>query len=85
MDMLLQAIHRIQSERRVMEQLDYNLLFRWFVRLHPDGHVWDTTAFNKNDDRLLNEGVMIKYVGLMLTSPKVKQLLGSELLSVEST
>ncbi len=51
--LLLQILYSIRSERLLMEQLDYNLLFRWFVGLTPDEPVWDPTAFTKHSDRLL--------------------------------
>jgi transposase len=54
--LLLQVLYTIRSERLLMEQLDYNLLFRWFVGLSADEPVWDATVFSKNRDRLL-EGV----------------------------
>ncbi len=52
--MLLQALYTIRSERQLMEQLDYNLLFRWFVGLGMDDAVWSPTTFSKNRDRLLD-------------------------------
>src|SRR6202040_1255589 len=52
---LLQIFYSIRSERLLMEQLDYNLLFRWFVGLAMDEAIWDTTVFTKNRDRLLNQ------------------------------
>ena len=51
--LLLQAFYSVRSERLLMEQLDYNLLFRWFVGLSADDPVWDATVFCKNRDRLL--------------------------------
>jgi transposase len=51
--LLLQILYTIRSERQLMEQLDYNLLYRWFVGLTPDDVVWDATVFTKNRDRLL--------------------------------
>src|SRR5437764_14008303 len=51
--LLLQAFYTVRSERQLMEQLDYNLLFRWFVGLSPHDPVWDATVFCKNRDRLL--------------------------------
>ena len=51
--LLLQVLYTIRSERQLMEQLDYNLLYRWFVGLNPDDQVWDPTVFTKNRDRLL--------------------------------
>src|SRR5450830_165559 len=52
--LLLQVFYGIRSERQLMEQLDYNLLYRWFVGLSPDDPVWDPTTFTKNRDRLQN-------------------------------
>src|SRR5262249_35488487 len=54
---LLQILYTIRSERLLMEQLDYNLLFRWFVGLHLDDPIWDVTVFTKNRERLLAGGV----------------------------
>src|SRR5262245_20282841 len=51
--LLLQAFYSVRSERQLMEQLDYNLLFRWFIGLGVDDPVWDVTVFTKNRDRLL--------------------------------
>jgi transposase len=50
--LLLQVFYSIRSERQLMEQLDYNLLFRWFVGLSPDDPIWDATVFTKNRERL---------------------------------
>jgi len=83
--LLLQAIYGIRSERMLMEQLDYNLLFRWFVGLNPDDPVWHPTTFTKNRDRLLNEELMAKYLELLLAAPEVKPLLSSEHFSVDGT
>src|SRR6059036_2128286 len=55
--MLLQAFYSIRSERLLMEQLDYNLLFRWFVGLGMDDAVWNHAVFSKNRERLLNQDV----------------------------
>src|SRR5881296_4230560 len=55
--LLLQALYTIRSERLLMEQLEYNLLFRWFVGLNIDDPVWDPTVFSKNRDRLLEADV----------------------------
>jgi transposase len=83
--LLLQAIYGIRSERMLMEQLDYNLLFRWFVGLNPDDPVWHSTTFTKNRDRLLNEELMAKFLELLMASPEVKPLLSSEHFSVDGT
>ena len=83
--LLLQAIYGIRSERMLIEQLDYNLLFRWFVGLNPDDPVWHSTSFTKNRDRLLNEELMAKFLELLLAAPEVKPLLSSEHFSVDGT
>ncbi|KAF0654668.1 transposase [Cyanobium sp. Copco_Reservoir_LC18] len=83
--LLLQAIYGIRSERMLIEQLDYNLLFRWFVGLDPDDPVWHPTTFTKNRDRLLNEELMARFLELLLAAPEVKPLLSSEHFSVDGT
>jgi transposase len=83
--LLLQAIYSIRSERMLIEQLDYNLLFRWFVGLNPDDPVWHPTTFTKHRDRLLNEELMAKFLELLLEAPEVKPLLSSEHFSVDGT
>src|SRR5512134_2154715 len=55
--LLLQVFYSVRSERLLMEQLDYNLLFRWFVGLNMDEPVWDATTFTKNRDRLLEQQI----------------------------
>jgi transposase len=55
--LLLQVLYTVRSERMLMEQLDYNMLFRWFVGLNLDEAVWDVTVFTKNRDRLLEADV----------------------------
>ena len=60
--LLLQVFYGIRSERQLMEQLDYNLLYRWFVGLSPDDPVWDPTTFTKNRDRLQNGEVFTKFM-----------------------
>ena len=59
--LLLQVFHSIRSENQLMEQLDYNLLFRWFVGLEIDDRVWDPTVYSKNRDRLLNQDVARRF------------------------
>ncbi len=80
---MLQAIYGILSERMLIEQLDYNLLFRWFVGLNPDDPVWHATTFTKNPDRLFNEKLMAKFLELLLAVPEGKPLLSSEHFSVD--
>lgn len=83
--LLLQAIYGIRSERLLIEQLDYNLLFRWFIGLNPVDLVWHSTTFTKNRDRVLNEELMAKFLELVLPAPEVQPLLSSEHFSVDGT
>src|SRR6201995_4414545 len=73
--LLLQAFYTVRSERQLMEQLDYNLLFRWFVGLSMDAPIWDVTVFTKNRDRLLKGDVAAKFFAAVLDQAEVKQLL----------
>ena len=59
---LLQMLYSIRSERLLMEEMDYNLLFRWFVGLNADDPVWDATVFTKNRDRLLQADVAKEFL-----------------------
>jgi transposase len=83
--LLLQAFYTVRSERQLMEQLDYNLLFRWFVGLSADDPVWDATVFCKNRDRLLNGDIARKFMTTVLNLPQVRSLLSSEHFSVDGT
>jgi transposase len=83
--LLLQAFYTVRSERQLMEQLDYNLLFRWFVGLSTDDAVWDATVFGKNRDRLLDGDIAAKFFASVLNLPQVRSLLSSEHFSVDGT
>lgn len=83
--LLLQAFYTVRSERQLMEQLDYNLLFRWFVGLSMDDPVWDATVFCKNRDRLLDGDIAAKFFVTVLNQPQVRGLLSSEHFSVDGT
>src|SRR5258705_3540894 len=83
--LLLQVFYGIRSERQLMEQLDYNLLYRWFVGLSPDDLVWDPTVFTKNRDRLQSGEVFAKFMTKLLNHPQVKPLLSDEHFSVDGT
>jgi transposase len=83
--LLLQAFYSIRSERQLMEQLDYNLLFRWFVGLAMDAAVWDPTVFTKNRDRLLEGDVAAKFLAAVLGQPRVAALLSDDHFSVDGT
>jgi len=69
---LLQAFCGIRSERLLLEQLHYNLLFRWFVGLSPDDPIWHPTTFTKNRERLLNEQIMGRFLEKLMGAPEVK-------------
>lgn len=82
---LLQAFFSVRSERMLMEQIDYNLLFRWFVGLPMDAEVWHPTVFTHNRDRLLQAEVAHEFLAALLALPQVKKLLSSEHFSVDGT
>jgi transposase len=82
---LLQAFYTIRSERQLMERLEFDLLFRWFVGLGIDDAVWDHSVFSKNRDRLLEGEIAAKFMAAVLTQPKVKQLLSTEHFCVDGT
>jgi len=82
---LLQAFFSVRSERMLMEQINYNLLFRWFVGLPMDAEVWHPTGFTHNRDRLLEADVAREFLTALLTLPRVKKLLSSEHFSVDGT
>lgn len=64
--LLLQALYSVRSERQLMEQLDYNLLFRWFVGLAIDAPVWDVSVFTRNRERLLKGDIATKFINSVL-------------------
>ena len=83
--LLLQAFYSIRSERQLMEQLDYNLLFRWFVGLSMDAPVWDASTFSKNRDRFLDGDVAQRLLTAILDQPRVRALMSDEHFSVDGT
>jgi transposase len=83
--LLLQVFYGIRSERQLMEQLDYNLLYRWFAGLAPDDPVWNATTFTKNRERLQQGDVFQKFMTKLLNHPQVKPLLSDEHFSVDGT
>lgn len=83
--MLLQAFYSIRSERQMMERLDFDLLFRWFVGLGVDDPVWDHSTFSKNRDRLLDGEIAARFLAAVLAQPRVKRLLSTEHFSVDGT
>ena len=82
---LLQVLYSIRSERQLMEQLDYNLLFRWFVGLSVDDPVWDHSSFSKNRERLIESGVARKIMKRLLKRAGRERLLSKEHFSVDGT
>jgi transposase len=82
---LLQAFFAVRSERMLMEQINYNLLFRWFVGLPMDAEVWHPTVFTHNRDRLLEAEVAHEFLAALLALPEVKKLLSNEHFSVDGT
>jgi transposase len=83
--LLLQVLYSIRSERQLMEQLDYNLLFRWFVGLNPDDAVWDVTVFTKNRERMMRGEVSQRLLETVLRQASEHQLLSEEHFTVDGT
>lgn len=83
--MLLQAFYGIRSERQLMERMEFDLLFRWFVGLGVDEAVWDHSSFSTNRDRLLGGEIAGKFLRAILAQPKVKRLISSDHFSVDGT
>jgi transposase len=83
--MLLQAFYSIRSERQLMERLEFDLLFRWFVGVGVDDAVWDHSTFSKNRDRLLEGDVAAKFMTTVLDQRRVKRLLSADHFSVDGT
>lgn len=83
--LLLQILYTIRSERMLMEQLDYNLLFRWFVGLNMDDRVWDPTTFTKNRERLLDGKIAERFFARILAHARQAQLLSDEHFTVDGT
>ena len=83
--LLLQMLYTVRSERLLMEQLDYNFLFRWFVGLSIDDPVWDVTVFTKNRDRLLKGKVAEAFFGAVLAQARQRGLLSDEHFTVDGT
>src|SRR3984885_3793444 len=83
--LLLQAFFSIRSERQLMERLEFDLLFRWFVGIGVDDAAWDHSVFSKNRDRLLEGDIAAKFMRAILEQPRVKQLLSTDHFSVDGT
>jgi transposase len=83
--LVLQVLYTVRSERMLMEQLDYNLLFRWFVGLGIDDEVWDPTVFTKNRDRLLEGDIAQAFFDRVLSQARERRLLSNEHFTVDGT
>lgn len=83
--LLLQVLYTVRSERMLMEQLEYNLLFRWFVGLNMDDAVWDVTVFTKNRDRFLKADIARKFFEQVLVQARSMDLMSDEHFTVDGT
>jgi transposase len=83
--LLLQAFYSVRSERQLMEQLDYNLLFRWFVGLSMDDPIWDPTVFTKNRDRLFQGDIAQAFFAAVLTQARRADLVSADHFTVDGT
>jgi transposase len=83
--LLLQVLYTVRSERMLMEQLEYNLLFRWFVGLNMDEEVWDVTVFTKNRERLLKADIAKKFFEQVLQQAQALDLMSDEHFTVDGT
>ena len=83
--LLLQMLYSVRSERMLVEQLEYNLLFRWFVGLNADDAVWDATVFTKNRDRLLEADVAQEFLVRVVEQARAKGLTSDEHFTVDGT
>jgi len=83
--LLLQVLYTVRSERMLVEQMNYNLLFRWFVGLNMDDAVWDVTVFTKNRDRLLKAEVARKFFDLVVGEAQALDLMSDEHFTVDGT
>jgi transposase len=83
--LLLQVLYTVRSERMLMEQLEYNLLFRWFVGLNMDEPVWDVTVFTKNRTRLLEADVATRFFTLVIEEARSLNLMSDEHFTVDGT
>src|SRR6266576_5586431 len=83
--LLLQVLYSVRSERLLMEELDYNMLFRWFVGLNMDDRVWDPTTFTKNRERLLRGEIAEQFFEGVLDQARGHELLSDEHFTVDGT
>ncbi|CAN0628038.1 protein of unknown function [Burkholderia multivorans] len=83
--MLIQVLYSVRSERQLMEQVQYNLLFRWFIGLSMDDRVWVSTVFTKNRERLIRHDAVIEFFNEVVALAEKKKLLSGEHFSVDGT
>src|SRR5512141_1072708 len=83
--LLLQVFYTIRSERQLMEQLDYNLLYRWFVGLNMDDPIWNVTVVTKNRERLLKGDIAQAFFEKVLNQARAQSLLSEERFTVDGT
>jgi transposase len=83
--LVLQVLYSVRSGRMLMEQLDYNLLFRWFVGLNMDDAIWDATVFTKNRQRLLDGDIADAFFAAVLKQARQRNLLSDEHFTVDGT
>ena len=83
--LLLQVLYSVRSERLLMEELDYSVLYRWFVGLSMDDPIWDATSFTKNRDRLLNGDIADAFFAEVLAAIRAEGLLSDEHFTVDGT
>jgi len=83
--LLLQALYSVRNERLLMEQLDYNLLFRWFVGLNMDDAIWDVTVFTRNRERLLDGDIAEAFFQAVLEQARERSQLSDEHFAVDGT
>ena len=83
--LLVQVLYTIRSERQLMEQLDYNLLYRWFVGLNMDDPIWDATTFTKNRQRLLDGDIAQAFFERVLAQARDRHLLSADHFTVDAT
>ena len=83
--LLLQVLYTIRSERQLMEQLDYNMLYRWFVGLNMDDPIWDVTVFTKNRERLLKGDIAQAFFQKVLEQARAQSLLSEDHFTVDGT
>ena len=82
--LLLEALYTLPSERQLLEQLGYNLLFRWFVGLSIDAPTWDAGVFNQYRKRLLTSGAAAQFLAAVISQPRVERLLSSDHFSIDT-